>query len=69
MSYKKIPLNANKFIIKLVAMMKVLVFPHRNSLKSSIGAKMDSNLKFIMFNFLRPKFTPNISAQATTNPS
>ena len=63
------PPNTNKFIIKLVAMMKVPSIRSRNFPKSSTGAKTARNFRFITFNCLQPKSIPTISPPPTINRS
>jgi len=49
MNSKKKFLNTNKFIVKLVAMMKVRPILSRNFLQLLIGVKTDKNYWFITF--------------------
>lgn len=69
MSSKKNLANINKFIVKLVGMMKVSPILFSNSHQSSIGVIMVNNFRFTTFSCSSPKYIPNISPLVTINPS
>ena len=69
MNSKKSLSTTNKFIIKLVAMMKVLFILSSNFHPSSTGVMTAKNFRFITFNFSPPKSIQNTSIPVTINPS